>query len=151
MHAFLLSVHVLSVILWMGGVGFVTTVFFPAMAKTEDSLQKVLLFQKIEGRFAKQARAFIILAGVTGFALLFETGRWGDLFTSSGVDVTLMVFVWTLFSLVLLFEKRLFSYLFGGKKDLSPDRVFRFLAIFHWVLLVLGLAAAAAGVWVGHG
>jgi len=147
----LLAIHVVSVILWIGGVGFVTAVFFPAMFKMEDSLQKVLMFQRIEGLFAKQAKVYIVVAGLSGFGLLYVTGRWSDLFTTRGIDVTLMLVTWTIFALVLTFEKKVFSFLFGGKKDLPPEKVFLLLTVFHWVLLLLGLSAAFAGVLVGHG
>jgi uncharacterized membrane protein len=52
----LLIIHVMGVIIWIGGVAFVTTVIFPLMYQTEGSLEKALLFQRVEHRFAGMVR-----------------------------------------------------------------------------------------------
>jgi|GEM_PF-6316634 len=36
--------HVLSVVIWVGGVAFVTTIVFPVLARMEDSMAKVSFF-----------------------------------------------------------------------------------------------------------
>ena len=41
----LIAVHVIGVILWIGGVAFVTMVVFPMIMRMENSLEKVLFFQ----------------------------------------------------------------------------------------------------------
>ena len=53
----LIAVHVIGVVLWIGGVAFVTMVVFPMIMRLENSLEKVLFFQGVEHRFAKIAKS----------------------------------------------------------------------------------------------
>ncbi|NIS75350.1 MAG: hypothetical protein GTO08_08735 [Deltaproteobacteria bacterium] len=148
--SFLTALHVVVVVLWIGGVAFVTIIVFPMLLKMEDSLQKALMFQRIEGRFAKHARIYLILAGISGFSLLYLTGRFQDLFTTEGFGVTTMLIVWVFFGLVLTFEKKIFQRLFDRPEKIDPQKIFYRLSAFHWVVLVLSLLAVFAAVWEGH-
>src|SRR6185312_5919300 len=49
-------VHVLSVVLWIGGVGFVTAVLFPAVRRTEPPERRLEAFGKFESLFGWQGR-----------------------------------------------------------------------------------------------
>ncbi|MBL4899514.1 MAG: hypothetical protein JKX76_07700, partial [Colwellia sp.] len=49
------SVHILAVVIWIGGVAFITTVLLPALAKLADSEQRINLFEQLENKFAIQA------------------------------------------------------------------------------------------------
>ncbi len=146
----LLSIHVATVVLWIGGVAFVTTIIIPTIRGMEDSLAKALIFQKIESRFAKQAWYFIVVTGVSGGGLLYLTGRFNTLFTREGIGITSMVIVWFLYLMVLSFEKKIFSLLFGGAKELNPDKIFFIIGTFHWVVLFFSLLALFLGVFYGH-
>jgi uncharacterized membrane protein len=147
----LLAVHVLGVIIWIGGVAFVTIVVFPMITRMEGSLEKVLFFQGVEHRFAKIAKAMVLIVGLTGAALLMLMGEWGQLFSSEGIGPTLMLIVWTFYVLVLLFEGRLFKIIFRGEAQQDTAKVFFRLTVFHWVVLGLSLLAVAVGVLAGHG
>jgi uncharacterized membrane protein len=46
------ALHFLAIVLWVGGVGFVTTVLFPAVRRLEAPKQRLALFDAIERRFA---------------------------------------------------------------------------------------------------
>ena len=59
-------VHVLSVVLWIGGVGLVTTALLPAMRRFPDPAQRAAVFEAVEGRFGAQARITVLLAGLSG-------------------------------------------------------------------------------------
>lgn len=147
---FLIALHVLFVVLWIGGVGFVTLVVFPVLSRMDNSLEQVLMFHRIEGRFAKQAKAYVWLTGITGGLLLLLTGRHNMLFRAETLGISIMIFVWLFYLAVLTFEKRIFGKLFAGK-DIEGKKVFRFLSVFHWAVLGLSLLAVFAGVWQGHG
>jgi len=147
----LTAVHVLGVVIWIGGVAFVTMIVFPMLTRMENSLEKVLLFQGIEHRFARIAKISLAVVGLTGGWLLFETGEWRILFSMAGIGPTLMLVVWTFYLLVLTFEGRIFGRIFGGKVQQAPEKVFALLSRFHWVVLGLSLLATGAGVWAGHG
>ena len=61
------ALHVLGVVLWIGGVAFVTTVLLPAVRRMRLPEERVQFFEAIEGRFAWQARVTTVLVGTTGF------------------------------------------------------------------------------------
>ena len=61
------SLHVVAVVLWIGGVGFVTTVLLPAIRRLTAPEERVAFFDAIERRFAWQARATTLIAGLSGF------------------------------------------------------------------------------------
>lgn len=128
-----------------------TLVVFPVLSRMDSSLEQVLMFHKIEGRFAKQAKAYVWLTGITGGLLLFITGMQTMLFRAETLGISIMILVWLFYLFVLTFEKKIFGKLFAGKEQTDPKRAFRFLAGFHWVVLGLSLLAVFAGVWQGHG
>lgn len=66
-------IHVVTVLFWIGGVGFVTWVIIPAITASELPGNRLAKFYMIEGRFAAQARMWELLAGASGFWL--GTGR----------------------------------------------------------------------------
>jgi uncharacterized membrane protein len=147
----LIVVHVLCVVFWIGGVAFVTTVMFPMLQKMDSSFEQVMTFQRVEHRFARQVRLYLALVGLTGGLLLYLQGTHRLLFSTQGLGITLMLLAWMWYFLVLLFERRLFKALFGRPEKFDTRKVFRGLAIFHWVILGLSLLAVAVGVWQGHG
>jgi uncharacterized membrane protein len=147
----LTAIHVLGVVIWIGGVAFITMIVFPMLTKMENSLEKVLFFQGIEHRFARVAKSSLVVVGLTGGWLLYETGEWRILFGMAGIGPTLMLAVWTVYLLVLLFEGKIFRMIFGGKAEQDTNKVFVLLSGFHWVVLGLSLLAISVGVWTGHG
>ena len=48
------SLHVLAVVLWIGGVGFVTTVLLPALRRFPDPAQRTTMFGFVERHFSAQ-------------------------------------------------------------------------------------------------
>lgn len=147
----LIAMHVLGVVVWIGGVAFVTMIVFPMLMRMEGSMEKMILFQGVEHRFAKIAKISVAVVGITGVWMLQITGEWKTLFSAGGIGPTLMVIVWTFYVLVLLFEARLFKVLFSGEAQQDTSGVFFRLAVFHWVVLGLSLLAIGVGVWAGHG
>lgn len=147
----LIAVHVLGVVIWIGGVAFVTVIVFPMIMRMEGSLEKVLFFQGTEHRFAKIAKLCVIIVGITGTLLLQLTGEWSLLFKRAGIGPTLMLIVWIFYVLVLLFEGKLFRIIFRGEAQQDTAKIFFRLTVFHWVVLGLSLLAVGVGVLAGHG
>lgn len=147
----LIAIHVAVIVLWIGGVAFVTAIIFPIITRTGDSFEQVLLFQRVEHRFARHAKIYVALTGVTGFWLLYSMGMFRLLFTRAGLGVTAMLCAWLFYLLVLLFEKRIFKKVFGRPAQFDAPKVFKFLGAFHWVVLGVSMLAVLAGVWQGHG
>jgi len=139
-----LIIHVLSIVIWIGGVAFVTLVTFPMILRMEKSLEMVMVFQGVEHRFGKIAKVMVILAGLSGLYLLSVKGF------SAGVWI--MIVLWVVYAALLFgLEKMIFQKLFsrpGEQADMKT--VFNMLQAFHWVVLGLSLSAIAAGIWAGH-
>jgi len=45
-------IHVIAVILWIGGVSMVTTALIPAIKKMKSKEEQIKTFETIEGKFA---------------------------------------------------------------------------------------------------
>ena len=66
------TLHVLGVVLWIGGVAFVTTVLLPSVRRLKSPAERVAFFEAIEGRFAWQARVTTVLVGAFASTALAE-------------------------------------------------------------------------------
>jgi uncharacterized membrane protein len=71
------ALHVFSVVLWIGGVGFVTTVLLPGVRRLRPPSERMALFDQIEQRFAWQARLTTTITGLTGFYMVYRFNLWG--------------------------------------------------------------------------
>ncbi|MCG8425906.1 MAG: hypothetical protein MI754_00955 [Chromatiales bacterium] len=144
--------HVLGVVLWIGGVAMVTTVLLPVSRKMKEPEERVAFFENIEKRFAWQARATTLLTGITGFWMLAQIDGWSR-FSSPGFWwIHAMTAVWVLFTLVLfVLEPLILHRLFLEKAKVAPEKTFLFVQIMHWVLLTVSLVTVAGAVAGSHG
>jgi uncharacterized membrane protein len=109
-----LVIHVISVVIWIGGVAFVTMITFPMIQRAENSLEQVMMFQGVEHRFSKIAKILVIFTGLTGLYLLYEKGL------SFGVWV--MIILWTVYAALLFgLEKLIFKKLFSQQSGEQYD------------------------------
>ncbi|HUO92352.1 MAG TPA: hypothetical protein VMU22_05485, partial [Rhizomicrobium sp.] len=127
------AVHVLSVVWWIGGVAMVTAVILPACRRHADAEDGFAMFQRIEGRFAWQARAATLLAAASGFYLVDRLGLWSSFSTATFWWLDAMVFVWTIFAIVLFVAEPLYlnSWLERQARR-APGRTLARLQRFHW-------------------
>ena len=146
----LVYVHVLSVVIWIGGVAFVTAIILPVLGRMEDSMAKVSFFMGFEKRFQLLAKVCVIVAGATGILLFQQRGAFASLTGEETFLIGYKFLVWLIFA-VLLFggEKRLIGTLVSRKT--SPEKAFKRLSIFHWVALILSLIAVMAGIRLVRG
>src|SRR5471032_2680348 len=70
--SFARAIHELSVALWIGGVGFVTTVLMPVIRHTRPPQERLATFQPFGNFFAWQVRINVMLAGLSGFYLTYS-------------------------------------------------------------------------------
>jgi uncharacterized membrane protein len=140
------AVHVLAVVLWIGGVAFVTTVLIPALRRMPSEADRLELFEKLEGRFALQARVTTVLAGASGFYMLYVMQAFGRYLDPSYWWVHAMTLVWLAFTLVLFVLEPLFLHAwFAEAARRDSERAFRILHRMHWMLLTLsGIAIVGA-------
>jgi uncharacterized membrane protein len=147
----LLIIHVICVIVWIGGVAFVTTVIFPMMYRTEGSLEKALLFQGVEHRFAGIVKWLIGIVGITGFWLLFAKYGLAILAQPKAAGLVIMIFAWALYTTILLLERKIFGRIFADPEKIDMNKALRMINVMHWFLLAISFSAVAGGVWFGHG
>lgn len=146
------TLHVVGVVLWIGGVSMVTTVILPAMRSTVEPRRRVDVFEAIEGRFAWQARVTTLLTGATGLYLVSQLDLWHRFAQPGQWWMHAMVGVWALFTLMLfVLEPLVLRRAFGRLAERDPDRVFSVIQRLHWVLLALSLATVVGAMLGVHG
>ena len=149
MTAFALAraLHVLAVVLWIGGVGMVTTVLLPSIRRNTPAAQRFAAFHALEARFARQARVTTVLAGASGFLMVRQLDAW-DRFRSAGFWwMHAMVLIWLVFTLMLFVIEPLFLERFLARRaQAAPDSTFRLMERLHRALLVLSLVTIAGAV-----
>ena len=118
------ALHVLSVVLWIGGVALVTTVLLPAVRCFKAPEERVAFFEIVEWRFAGQARFTTALAGFTGFYMVVRLDLWGCFLSIAYWWMHAMVGVWLLFTLTLFLAEPLFLHRWlvaRAKVDPEPE------------------------------
>jgi len=140
-------VHVLGVVVWIGGVAFVTTVLIPAIRRLPSAAERIQLFEQLEGRFASQARIATLLTGGSGFYMLHSMDAWNRYLDPAFWWIHLMTFVWLAFTIVLFVLEPAFLHRnFVSLAMRDSDRAFRLLHSMHWLLLTLSVAAIIGAV-----
>ncbi len=144
--------HVLGVILWIGGVAFVTTVLIPSLRRIDDLDNRIELFEKLEGRFGVQAKMTTLITGISGFYMVIFNDAWGRYLHLQFWWLHLMTLVWLIFTLVLfVFEPLFLHQWFRDMAAENSDMAFRRLHGMHIVLLGLSLLAVLGAVAGSHG
>jgi uncharacterized membrane protein len=134
------ALHVLGVVIWIGGVAMVTMVLLPAVQRGDLGQNRLQVFEAIERRFAWHARFATIVVGLTGFYMTQRLEFW-DRFRSGGFWwMHAMVCLWLLFTLVLFVAEPLVLHRwFHARATATPDAAFALLHRAHWLLLVLSV------------
>lgn len=145
------AIHVLAVVLWIGGVAMVTTVLLPIVRRRPPSEGWALL-REVERRFAWQARIALLLVGASGFYMAWRLELW-DRFRHAGFWwMHAMVLLWVVFAIILFVAEPL-----GAERRLAqlertaPGAGFAALHRLHWVLLVLALVTVGGAVLGSYG
>ena len=135
------ALHVLAVVIWIGGVWMVTAVLLPALRRGDFGADRVAALHAIESRFAWQARSAVIVVGATGLYMTWRLDLWSRFHSLEFWWMHAMVGLWTLFALVLFIAEPLIVHRhFARLATRRPEVAFRRLQWAHWVLVVLSLA-----------
>lgn len=146
------AIHVVAVVIWIGGVAMVTTVLLPAIRRAPLSENPVAFFERIERRFAVQARVLVLVAGLSGFYMLDRLGAWSRYLDVGSWWLHAMTLVWAIFMLILfVLEPLVLHRRLRERGERDPLGTLALLQRAHWVLLVLSLVAAAGAVAGSHG
>jgi len=139
--------HVLAVVIWIGGVSMATTVALPAVRRGELGEKRLPAFQAIERRFVWQARAAILVVGLSGFYMAWRLDLWQRFRMAEFWWMHAMVCVWLLFAFVLFVgEPFVFHRHFDRWAVAEPEIAFAWLHRAHWGLLVLGVVTIMGAV-----
>ncbi|MFN7087742.1 MAG: hypothetical protein ACK4N4_14120 [Burkholderiales bacterium] len=144
--------HVLAVVLWIGGVAMVTTVLLPAAGRFKAPAERVAFFENMERGFAAQSRGTTLITGASGFYLVHHFDLWERFARLEYWWMHAMVTVWALFTLVLFVLEPLFLHRwFVRRAQRAPESTFLLVTRFHRLLLVLSLMTIAGAVAGSHG
>ena len=146
------AIHVLAVVLWIGGVSLVTTVLLPAVRRFKSGAERLAFFEFVEQRFAAQARVTTVLAGLSGLYMVYRLDLWGRFATIEFWWMHAMVGLWLLFSLMLfIIEPWFLRGWFLARAEAEPDATFGLVQRLHWVLLSLSILTIFGAVAGSHG
>lgn len=144
--------HVLGVVLWIGGVAMVTTVLLPAMRRLTTAQERIAFFETIEHGFAFQARVTAFVTGASGLYLIHRLDLWDRFAHIDYWWMHAMVLVWVLFMLMLfVFEPLFLHRWFIERARLDPESTFALISRLHWMLLAISLLTVAGAVAGSHG
>lgn len=146
------ALHVLAVIMWIGGVAFVTTVLLPAVRDLQAPEERVVFFETVERRFGSQARVTTIFAGLSGLYMVVRLDLWDRFLSVSYWWMHAMVAVWLLFTLMLFVAEPLFLRRWlWARASCRPESTFALIRRLHWVLLALSLITLIGAVLGSRG
>ena len=134
--------HIIGVVLWIGGVAFLALVVVPALRSLPEPEKNFKIFAAVEGRFKGQAKIITLITGLSGFFMLFWLDAWDRYLDMSFWWVHLMTFIWFFFTLVLfVIEPILIKRNVHEKAMSNPAATFKFVNRMLMVLTTLSMLA----------
>ena len=146
------AIHILSIVIWMGGVAFVTMVLIPVIRSTSFKTEQLLIFNAVENRFASIARIVVILAGLSGFYMTYKLNAWGRFLEAQYFWMHAMALVWLMFVIALFVIEPFF--IKNHRRMVKDGRNIEDLKktqLVHIVILVLSLITIFISVLGAHG
>ncbi len=144
--------HVLGVVLWIGGVAFVTLVLLPATSRHADPARGIAAFEQAEHRFSRDARLWTLLTGLSGFYMTWHLGLWSRFVEARFWWMHAMVAIWLIFTVVLFILEPLFLHRwFADRAQRDPAGTLALVRRLHWILLSASLVTVAGAVAGSHG
>ncbi len=145
------AIHVLSIVVWIGGVSLVTTVLLPAIRRKPPDLW-LAEFDAVERCFAPQARIAVLLVLLSGLYMLYAYDMWDRFADGAYWWMDLMVGVWAIFAALLFVIEPLVSRRIARRRTaLRPELAMAGMLLMHRVLLGLSLLTIFAAVGGSRG
>lgn len=145
--------HVLGVVLWIGGVAMVTFVLLPTLARMQSATDAMGFFSRFRQRFAAQARFFTLIVGLSGFYMVYALDAWQRFLQWQYWWMHTMVLIWMLFSVMLFVMEprgRRQQGAAPAQQNISAETFAR-IQRKHLFLLILSLITIAGAVAGSHG
>jgi uncharacterized membrane protein len=144
--------HILGVVLWIGGVGFVTTSLLPELSRNPSASDGLRQFHQLERRFARQARVTTLLTGLSGLYLVWRLDLWSRFADSSFWWMHAMVALWLVFTAMLfLIEPVFLDRRLAERAARDPEGTLVLIRRLHLGLLAASLITVGAAVAGSHG
>ena len=139
--------HVLAVVLWIGGVSMVTTILLPAIRRSYPAPDRFAAFHILEARFARQARLTTLIAGLSGFYMAWRLDLWDRFRSTDFWWMHAMVLTWLIFTLMLfVLEPWFLERTLARRAASAPEATYHVLEWLHRALLALSLLTIAGAV-----
>ena len=146
------AVHTLSIVVWIGGVGFVTAVLIPIIRRTSPEKEQLSIFNTIENRFALIARFAVALAGVSGVYMIYILNAWDRFNDIRYFWMHAMLLLWLMFAFALFVIEPFFFKNHGRIiKERHGITNLRKTEIVHWIIFIMSLTTILFSVLGAHG
>ena len=146
------ALHVLAIVIWIGGVAMVTTVVLPAARRARTPAEGLALLSAIERRFAGQARLATLVAGLSGLYMIWRYDLWARFAVAEYWWMHAMVGVWLVFTAMLFIIEPLFLERWIERRaKAAPAATLAWVQRLHWLLLALSLVTLLGAVAGSHG
>jgi uncharacterized membrane protein len=145
--------HVLGVVVWIGGVAMVTLVLLPSLSQIQSPIEAMEIFKRIRRRFAAYARYATLLVGLSGFYMTDALNAWERFTQWQYWWMHLMVLIWLFFSVMLFImepRSRRNQSINSNEKNITPEAL-NSIQRKHLFLLLLGFLTIAGAVAGSHG
>jgi uncharacterized membrane protein len=141
------ALHVLGVVIWIGGVAVITTIVLPAARRGAFGPDPLRAFETIEQRFAWQARVAVIIVGLSGLYMTYRLDFWDRFRSASFWWMHAMVVVWLLFASILFVAEPLIArQRLDRLAAARPEEALAWLHRGHCLLLALATIAILGAV-----
>jgi uncharacterized membrane protein len=147
------AAHVLALVHWIGGVGFVSLVVLPIAIARPSAAEGLALFDSVERRFAAQVRFSIPIAGLAGLWMTYRMDLWDRFADPHFWWMAAMFGLWATFMLVVFVLEPLLNDRIEAFARKNPEIALARLLRLHIgllgfaVLTVLGAVAGSHGVY----
>lgn len=144
--------HVVGVVLWIGGVAMVTLVLLPGLKRMSSPTEAMTFFIEFRRRFAAQARYTTLLVGLSGLYMTYVLDAWYRFMLWQYWWMHTMVLIWLLFTVMLfIFEPRSRRQPVQTAQTNVTADTFAQIRRKHMTLLILSLITIAGAVAGSHG
>jgi hypothetical protein len=145
------AIHVIAIVHWIGGLFFVTFVILPSLLEMAPAA-RLPAFDRLERRFAGQARVSTLAAGISGFYLLHAFGHEERLADPRFWWLGAMIALWAIFTIMLFVAEPLFLHAwFDRRATRDPDGAFRIALRGHRILSALAGLTVCGAAGGAHG
>ena len=137
------AIHVLAVVIWIGGVAMVTTVILPMVLRARTTREGQTLLEAVERRFIWQARIATLVVAASGFYIVDRLHLWDRFRSIEFWWMHAMVLLWLIFTIVLFIGEPLAGRI---RRDHGSKGRLSLMQWLHWALLLLSAITVLAAV-----